>query len=41
VTPDADSGALSNLVIGTIQGMAVLARDGVSRERLNALRDRL
>jgi AcrR family transcriptional regulator len=34
---DADSEVLSDTVIATIQGMAVLARDGMSRERLNAL----
>jgi hypothetical protein len=31
---------LSDLVIGTIQRMVVLARDGVSPERLNALAQR-
>jgi TetR/AcrR family transcriptional regulator, copper-responsive repressor len=34
---DFDSDALSDIVVATIQGMAALARDGVSRERLNAL----
>jgi AcrR family transcriptional regulator len=34
---EADAETLADLVITTIQGMAVLARDGVSRERLNAV----
>ena len=36
---DADAAALSDLVIGTIQGMSVLARDGVPRDRLLRMAD--
>ncbi len=35
-----DAAGLSDLVIAVVQGMSVLARDGVARERLLALADR-